>query len=204
MGKLLPSIKKRSGRISRVLCAVSRAAVIHLRLPSPAGVKATYPRFGPAFRRGRMSCPSLFGLAHDEVCLPRPLPDTWWALTPPFHPYHFWRYVFCGTLCPRRALTSLSVPTCPGCCPASRPIEPGLSSTRFGYSRRIAPRRRRPLPKKTFLVSETSLLGIFRKIVPREGRLPAGSLSNGELLLSFVLVPLLLVVLRIGLLLAVL
>jgi hypothetical protein len=151
MGKLLPTRKKRSGRISRVLCAVSRAAVIHLHRPSPAGVKATYPRFGPALRRGRMSCPSLFGLAHDEVCLPRPLPDTWWALTPPFHPYHFWRYVFCGTLCPRRALTSLSVPTCPGCCPASRPIEPGLSSAWSGVLCRIAPRRRRPLLKKPYM-----------------------------------------------------
>jgi hypothetical protein len=73
-GEIILRTKKRSGRISRVPCAENRAAVIHLRRPSPAGVEATYPRFMAKFGNTapklgqRMSFPSLFGLAHDEVC----------------------------------------------------------------------------------------------------------------------------------------
>ncbi len=42
------------------------------------------------------------------------------ALTAPFHPYHLWRYIFCGTvreLTPPRRYLALC------------PVEPGLSST---------------------------------------------------------------------------
>jgi len=48
-------------------------------------------------------------------------PDSWWALTPPFHPYptYVGRSVFCGTF--------LGV-TPTGCYPASRSVELGLSS----------------------------------------------------------------------------
>jgi len=39
-----------------------------------------------------------------RFAMPCPLPDMRWALTPPFHPCHRWRYIFCGTFCPATAL----------------------------------------------------------------------------------------------------
>lgn len=65
--------------------------------------------------------PSLFGLAPGGVCQAYQLPDIWWALTPPFHPYFKKkRYLSVALSFGLHQLDVIQRPC---------PMEPGLSST---------------------------------------------------------------------------
>jgi len=90
--------------------------IIFLGVQSPARSSDTTRKVG-----GTTVNPSLFGLAPDGVYRARLLPDCWWALTSPFHPYH-WRggFLFYGTF-PKVTLARRYLASCP--------MELGLSSS---------------------------------------------------------------------------
>jgi len=145
--------KKKSEPISRVLCAGNPASLPSLCIQRHRSMSSDQPAVSPRFRVAGWAIHRCSALLTMRFAMPCPLPDTRWALTPPFHPYHCWRFVFCGTLCPATALTPaphawltpsmrgmVSVCHRPGRYPASRPLEPGLSSTDLSIRRGSAAR----------------------------------------------------------------
>ena len=71
---------KRQRTISRILSA--NRVTIYL-------IIALLQQFPQSTRKQRIGYPLLFNFAPDEACTAVPLPETRWALTPPFHPYRF-------------------------------------------------------------------------------------------------------------------
>lgn len=125
--------------------------------PKPGSVRGGHlsrSRLSPALKRPypRVSGqphPLLFGLAPGGVCLACRSPDSWWALTPPFHPYpalitgfggllgnNAFNEAGHGLLCAKLYNECRAVCFCgtflgltpTGIFPAPCPVEPGLSS----------------------------------------------------------------------------
>ncbi len=92
---------KRSRPVSRVL---SRT-IIPLGPPSPAGSSNL-----PGSRAGR-AYGTLFGLAPSGVCRTGLLPDSWCALTAPFHPCHASRSALRRRRIVRRSSSLLHFPS---------------------------------------------------------------------------------------------
>ncbi len=94
-----------------------KAAIICLGRRSPVASRG----LPGSHREAGHLCSPIWPCSEGGLPCPSGRPERRWALTPPFHPYRpaGRRFVFCGTF--RRV-------TPPGCYPAFRPVESGLSS----------------------------------------------------------------------------
>ena len=137
--------KEKSGLISRVLYAGCPASLPSLCAMRRRLASSGLPAVSPRFRGAGWAIHRCSALLTMRFAMPRPLPGARWALTPPFHPYRRrlaateggifsvalsvrlrpWRRGVAG----KASRPSFPVRRRPGRYPASRPHEPGLSST---------------------------------------------------------------------------